>query len=196
MYDTLVKTFFRHFLYLYPAEEQLKVSQQFRKLERENLDKLMSVFVEEILDKRFEMNTAIFRIEQKLSQNPDSVSNNHLAAYRMCRAAPMIVWTEQLKKAIVLLLKSYPGYTKDSWAEERPFWIEIPKEQWDRIRKMFKIVREHSIWIEKTNKQLIGEIASTKQKNWRDMLLDGRLPERNEKLFSPLTYNKIYELAI
>ena len=196
VYDTLDKTFFRFFLYLNPADEHLRESQGYRKIERENLSRLMTMFAEEVLDRRFDINIGIFKMEQRISQNPDSVPNDHLAAYRLCRAAPMVVWTEQLRKAVTLLLKSHPGYYKDDWSEERPLWIKIPEDRWAKIRKMFKVIREHQIWIEKNNAEVISTISSTKQKDWKEILLDGKLPNRVEKLYSPLTYNKIHEIAI
>lgn len=196
VYDTLDKTFFRFFLYLNPADEHLRESQGYRKIERENLSRLMTMFAEEVLDRRFDINIGIFKMEQRISQNPDSVPNDHLAAYRLCRAAPMVVWTEQLRKAVTLLLKSHPGYYKDDWSEERPLWIKIPEDRWAKIRKMFKVIREHQIWIEKNNAEVISAISSTKQKDWKEILLDGKLPNRVEKLYSPLTYNKIHEIAI
>jgi hypothetical protein len=196
VYDTLDKTFFRFFLYLNPSTEHLRESQKYRKIERENLSRLMTVFAEEILDRRFDVNKGIFKMEQRLMDNPDSIANDHLAAYRICRAAPMVVWTEQLKKAIVLLLRSHPGYFKDEWSDKRPLWIEIAEERWEKIRKMFKVIREHQIWIEKNQPTVIGAISSTRQKDWKEILLNGRLPGRVEQLYSPLTYTKIHEIAI
>jgi hypothetical protein len=197
VYDTLDKSFFRFFLHLYPSStEHLKESQEYRKLERENLSRLMTMFAEEVLDNRFEMKTGIAKIEQRLEHSPGSISGNHLAAYRICRAAPMIVWTGQLQKAIVLMLRSHPGYFKNDWGEERPLWIRIPEDKWSRIRKMIKVVRDHQIWMERNNQEIVSAISSTKQKDWKEILLDGRLPNRTEQLFAPLTYNKIHEAAI
>lgn len=196
VYDTLDKSFFRFFLCFQPVKEPIVDSQKYRMIERENLSRLMTIFVEEMLDERFETKTGIFKLEQRLEENPDSITDDHLVAYRICRAAPMVVWTGELKKAITLLLRSVPGYHKNEWPDERPLWIEIPEEQWVRIRRMFTIIRDHQIWKERTNRDIINEISSTKQKDWREILLDGRLPDRNERLFSPLTYSKIHELSI
>ena len=108
----------------------------------------------------------------------------------------MVVWTEQLRKAITLLLKSHPGYNRDEWSDKRPLWIEIPSDRWEKIKKMSKFIREHQIWIEKNNTEVLRAISSTKQMDWKEILLDGRLPDRVEKLYSPLTYNKIHKIAI
>jgi 5-methylcytosine-specific restriction endonuclease McrA len=196
VYDTLDKTFFRFFLYLQPSEDNLRESEKYRKLERQNISKLMDIFVEEILDNRFDTDVGIFKLEQQVAQRPDSVPNNHLAAYRICRAPSMITWMDQLQKAIVLLLRGHPGYVNDEWGDERPFWIDISAERWEKIRKMFKFVREHQIWIEKSNKEIMNAIAATKQSDWREILLNGRLPDRAQALYSPLTYTRIHEYAI
>jgi hypothetical protein len=196
VYDTLDKTFFRFFLYLQDSSENLTLSEKYRKIERQNISKLMSIFVEEILENRFNPDIGIFKMEQKISDNPESVPNNHLAAYRICRAAPMVIWMDQLQKAVVLLLSGNPGYTNDEWADERPLWIDIPVQQWDRIRKMFKFVREHQVWIEKSNKEILDSISATRQSDWKEILTNGRLPGRAQALYSPLTYTKIHEYAL
>jgi N-acyl-D-aspartate/D-glutamate deacylase len=134
-------------------------------------------------------------IEQRLAENPNSISSTHLAAHRICRAAPMIVWAGELQKAIILLLRSHPGYFKNDWAEARPFWIKIPEDKWARIRRMIQVVRDHQIWMERNN-QVVNAISSTKQKDWKEILLDGRLTNRTEQLFATLTYNKMHEVAI
>jgi len=190
-YDTLEKTFLR-FLYLQPAEEPLGVSSDYRELERRNLSTLMDIFVEEILENRYKFEKGVYRIEEQLSSDPNLIENNHLAAYRICRQAAMIVWLTQFKMAVIRLLKTRNRYLTREWGDERPLWAEFKEEDWKAIRRMFGVVRDHQIWIEKHDKNIIQAIESTKQKDWKQILLEGRLPDRPEKLFPPLDDNTIF----
>jgi len=61
---------------------------------------------------------------------------------------------------------------------------------------MFVIVRDHHIWIEKHDKTMMLAIGSTKQKDWKQILLEGRLPDRAERLFQPLDDGTIYDGAL
>jgi hypothetical protein len=156
----------------------------------------MQIFVEEILKDRFDLNKGIFKIEEKLSSDPGAFTNTHLTAYRICRAAAMVVWMEQLKIAVVRLLKSRSRYERDQWSEERAFWVEMKEQDWSTIRAMLMVIRDHQIWIQKENPQVISAISSTRQREWREILLDGRLPGRSERLFQPLNDTVIYDAAL
>jgi hypothetical protein len=108
----------------------------------------------------------------------------------------MIVWVEQLQKAIIRMLKTKAKYDKAEWAEERVLWAEIDEQDWRMVRKMFQVVQQHQIWIERFNKPAIQALTSTRQKDWKEILLDGKLPGRQDRLYSPLTDTKIYDNAL
>ncbi|MFI5405616.1 MAG: hypothetical protein ACHQ1D_03790 [Nitrososphaerales archaeon] len=56
----------------------------------------MTIFVDEILKGKFDFSRDVFKIEEKLSNDPNSFDDGHLSAYRICRRPAMIVWTEEL----------------------------------------------------------------------------------------------------
>lgn len=87
-------------------------------------------------------------------------------------------------------------YYKNNWIEKRILWAEISSQEWEIIRKMLQAVCRHSIWAQKTNVEVLSAIASTKQKDWKEILLDGRLPGRTEKYFQPLLDHAIFDSAI
>lgn len=64
----------------------------------------------------------------------------------------------------------------------------MDEKDWKMIRGMLQVVQEHQIWVERHNKTTIQALASTKQRDWKEMLLDGKLPGRTEKLFDPHTH--------
>jgi len=193
-YDALQKTFLKHFLWLKESQEPLEKTQVMRTLERENTIRLTNLFVEEVLSaNRFDISKGIFQLEERLAQSPESVPDSHLRAYRLCRASALIVWSEELMRAVALLLNTLTKYEVGSWAQSRPFWVTIDQPVWDRIRKMIRVVRDHKIWGERTNTDIMQAITSTRQKDWREILLEGRLPGRQEQLLPKLDQNFIFQ---
>lgn len=165
-----------------------------RILERENLIRLMNLFVEEVLaSNRFDLGKGIYRIEERLTDAPDTIPDSHLRAYRLCRASAMIIWTEELMRAIALLLNTLSKYEASKWPKERPLWASIEPAAWDRIRKMIRVVRDHKIWGERTSPEMLGAMSSTRQRDWKEILLQGRLPGRQDQLLPKLDQNYIFQ---
>jgi hypothetical protein len=69
------------------------------------------------------------------------------------------------------------------------------QEDWDQIRKMIRVVRDHKIWGERTSPEIVSAIALTRQKDWEEILLKGRLPGRQEQLLPPLDQNFIFKAS-
>jgi hypothetical protein len=51
---------------------------------------------------------------------------------------------------------------------------------------MVRVVRDHKVWGERVNGDILQAITSTRQKDWREILLEGRLPGRQEPLLPKL----------
>jgi len=195
-YDAVQRTFLQHFLYLKPAKEAIQETEAFRLQERENLIRLMNVFVEEVLaNGRFDVRLGTFRIEERLASSPETVPDSHLRAYRICRRAAMVIWTKELVQAIALLLGTRTRYVRGGWSKDRPFWAKTLNEDWECIRKMIRAVRDHKIWAERMNSEVVSAVASTRQKDWEQILLRGRLPGRQEPFMPPLDQNFIFKSA-
>lgn len=195
-YDTLLKSFLQHMLLLKSTREPMEITEKFRKLERENLIRIMNMFVEEVLaNNRFDFDLGIFRLEERLANNPETVPDTHLRAYRMCRQSAMTIWTLELKRAMAVLLNTRQKYTDSSWPEERPLWVEIAHHDWDQIRKMLCATRDHKVWGERGNPDIVNALKSTRQKDWKDILLKGRLPGRQDECLPRLDQNFIFNSA-
>lgn len=193
-YDTVQKTFLAHFLWLKPSREALELTQRMRTTERENLIRLSNLFVEEVLGSgRFDLNKGIYRIEERLAEDPDAITDSHLRAYRLCRSSAMIIWSEELMRAISLFLNTLSRYQRGDWATARTMWAEIDEPNWDRVRKMIRVVRDHKIWGERTNTEIVSAISSTRNKDWKEILLQGRLPGREDSLLPKLDQNYIFQ---
>lgn len=196
-YDTLQKAMLDVMLFLKPAKETIDLSVPYRQLERENLIRLLNVFVEEVLASgRFDLNLGVRRIEEKLERDPQSIPDSHLRAYRICRKAAMMVWCEELKRAIRLLLGTRGRYKVANWGERRPLWAQMLDEDWQQVRKMIQAIRDHKVWGESVNQDVVAAIASTKQKDWKDILLKGTLPGRREPLLPLLDSQYMFRAAL
>ncbi len=193
-YDTLQHTFLQHFLFLKPARESLNESERYRRYERENLVRLMNVFVEEVLAAgRFDLTLGIYRLEERLSSVPDTIPDSHLRAYRMCRKPAMVIWSLELVRAVSLFLNANRRYASGGWPTERPLWVEICQDDWKQIRQMVRAVRDHKLWGERSSPDLMQAVASTKQKNWAEILLKGTLPGRQGAILPALDHNFIFK---
>ena len=194
-YDALSKTFLK-ILYLKPVEEKLSISIEYRNIETNNIWHIMEIFVEKCLRNKFNIDTGIYKIEERLISDPNSIADEHLIAYRLCRQPAMVIWVEEFKKALSLLLKTRKKFDEDSWSNDRILWAKMDESDFEAIGKMFTAVREHKIWREKTNKEIISSLSSTKLSDWRNILLNGKLPGREEKLFDPINDTVIFNKAI
>jgi len=196
-YDAVQKTFLNHFLWLKPSRESLELTQNMRTVERENLIRLMNIFVEEILaNGRFDLGKGIYRIEERVAEAPETIPDSHLRAYRVCRAPAMIIWTEEVARAVALLLNTLSKYRASEWPKDRPLWAEVEPAVWERIRKMIRVVRDHKVWGERTSPEILGAISSTRQRDWKEILLQGRLPSRQDQLLPRLDQNHIFQSSL
>ena len=189
-YDTLQRSLLDVMLFTRPAREPIEQTDRFRQLEKDNLIHLMNLFVDEVLaNGRYNLDLGIRRMEDRLANDPQSIPDSHLRAYRMCRKAAMVTWANELNRAIQLLLGTKTRYLVASWAEKRPLWAQVLDEDWQQIRRMIRAIREHKVWGERTSPDIMAALRTTRQKDWGDILLRGTLPGRQEKLLPPLDQN-------
>lgn len=196
-YEALEKGFFAHFLSYKPATSlKLEETQRFRELERNNLINLMALFVEMVLEGKYNFKIGGYKLEDRLIDAPESIPENHLKAHRICRKAPMVIWMGQLKIAIGTMLNIERKYKYGDWAKDRVFWAELDDQDWKKIRKMFDVVAQHKMWTERTNKEILSVLYSTAQRDWKELLLDGKLPGRVNTIYTPLDHNYLLQYAI
>ena len=104
----------------------------------------------------------------------------------------MMIWCKELKRAIQLLLNTKTRYATAAWGERRPLWAQVLAEDWQQTRKMIRAIRDHKVWGERTNPDIVAAISSTRQKDWNDILLKGTLPGRREQLLPTLDQNFMF----
>ncbi len=182
-YDTL-KSLLDVFLYRDLAEDPIAETDVWRLRENGNIGRLLDVLAAETLTGRFKLELGVYKLDEKLEQNPQGVPIDHLRAYRLFRKSALKVWAETLRDAICQYLVIKNKFGKD-WHKERPLWAEIGVEEWEAIRLGVKAIAGHKVWAE-TQKDLVGALASTRQKDWASILLEGKLPGRPDKRYPEL----------
>lgn len=187
-YDTL-KSFLDVFLYRDLADEALLETDVWRLREKENIGRLIDTIADEALTGKFRLELGVYKLEEKLEQSPQAVPVDHLRAYRLFRRPALKVWAETLRHAMSQYLVIKNKYEKD-WHQTRPLWAEISVEEWAAVRRGVRAIVGHKVWAE-SQKDLVGALASTRQKDWASILLEGRLPGRPEKLYPELNVSAV-----
>jgi hypothetical protein len=182
-YDTL-KGFLDTFLYRDLARDPITETDAWRLTERGNVGRLLDILAEEALTGRFKLELGVYKLDEKLEQNPQAVPVDHLRAYRLFRKSAMKVWAQTLRDAATQYLVIRNKYRVD-WHKDRPLWAEIARDEWEAIRRGVRAIVGHKVWAE-TQKDLVGVLASTRQKDWASILLEGKLPGRAERLYPEL----------
>jgi hypothetical protein len=103
---------------------------------------------------------------------------------------------DQLQQAIIWMLKTKEKYDKAEWADERVLWVEMDEQDWKMIRRMFQVIQQHQIWIEKDNTETVQALATNRERDWREILLDGKLPGASRKItFSAYLHKNIRQCS-
>lgn len=102
-YDSVEKTFFRHFIDATPCGEPINVDSDkpyIREIEARNLVRLMNLFANKVLKGKFNKTIGVFKLEDRIKKGNTTISADHLISYRLFRPAAFVVWCEFLKAAI------------------------------------------------------------------------------------------------
>jgi hypothetical protein len=193
-FETFRRALLEPLLFLKPANEPLSVTQPMRTIERQNLCSLLELLAQKVLVDKFKTDIGIYRLEQRLQDGDPKITLDHLVAYRMCRQSVMQAWAEQLREAIVIHLSGHARYQRD-WSTNRFLWAHIDEEDWNIIGRMIDVVRAHPAWTVKES-SIASALATTKLGDWRQIILDGKLPGATDPLYEPMNGGNIYEKAV
>ena len=193
-FESLRRGLLETFLFLKAADDNIQTSETMRKIERENLQKIMDIIAEEILVNKFNASVGIFKIEQRLQNEDPHITNDHLLAYRMLRQAPLISWAEQFRDAVNTYINSNTKYKKD-WHKEKYLWAELDQNDFLTIRAMIKYIKTHPAWTVKED-NMVNQISTTKVNDWREIITEGKLPGAVKAIYDPMNSGKILEKAL
>ncbi len=193
-FESLRRGLLETFLFLKAADDNIQTTEKMRKIERENLQKIMDIIAEEILVNKFNASVGIFKIEQRLQNEDPHITNDHLLAYRMLRQASLISWAEQFRDAVNTYINSNTKYKKD-WHKEKYLWAELDQNDFLTIRAMIKYIKTHPAWTVKED-NMVNQISTTKVNDWREIIIEGKLPGAVQSIYDPMNSGKILEKAL
>jgi hypothetical protein len=122
----LKKTIFQHMLVSPPVDDEFESEADFRKDEKRNLIKLMTIIAEEGLEDKW---------------TPERADAAHKKAERIFSAGAVRAWTILLRDTINAHLKHYTDKQRMLF-----FYRFIPDEEFNYFRQFVKKIFDHKIW--------------------------------------------------
>lgn len=113
----------------------------------------------------------------------------HLLAYRMLRQSALIAWAEEFRTALNTYFNSHNKYQKD-WSKENFLWVEMNENDENMIRNMIRYIKTHPAWTVR-EENIVKSISSTSVSDWRQIILEGKLPGAIQPIYDPMTGGQI-----
>ena len=188
-YDSIEKTFFRHYLDPNPCETPIdtydeKPDEFPRMVERKNLVTLMNIFAEETLEGKFDKGIGVFKIENRIRKG-ESIPQDHIKAYRMYRPAAFQIWCELFKEALSMYLLARGKLTQDLKKRNRILWVQMDEENWQVVRMMVRKLASHKIWVD-TGDVISNAFGQTRPEFFRKLLEQGQIDGAGKILDQPI----------
>lgn len=193
-YDSVEKTFFRHFIDATPCEEPINVDSDktyIRDIEARNLIKLMNLFANKVLKEKFDKTVGVYKLEDRIKKGDTTIPDDHLISYRLFRPAAFVVWCEFLKEAIANYLILNRKITNAMRKERkrgkgtRVFWVELEKEDWNAIEKIIDRLIRHKIWKDR-GPVIANAFGQTRPEYFRNLLEKGEIEGVGKVLDEPI----------
>ena len=158
-YSTVEKTFYSFFIHndtlTTPFNYRVEEGSNPRRLEVEQIVRLMNIVAEKIFIGQFEHPIGTRRIENNI-QKGKSVPEPHLRAFRMAKEEILYNWVRYVRH----IVQSYFITTGKPINETKLFQYTIPDGCWKNIENFVENLKRLSIWV---NKDLSNSIFGGKQ---------------------------------
>lgn len=186
-YSTFEKTLLSRFINVktilttaldYRADEGLNP----RILEKEQLIQLCNILAEELLIGRYNKETGVYRIENKVAEGKDKdITDAHLSAYRIFKEEIMYNWILHID----LLIKSFFNMSGKLYDEQNLFQIKFSDQLWINIRTFVQNLRDLPLWKDRT---MASTVFGGKQvyDYWRETFNTGKTPDGILVLSKPI----------
>ena len=158
-YSTVEKTFYSFFIHrealITPFNYRVEEGSNPRRLEVEQIVRLMNVIAEKVFVGQFSHSIGTRRVENNI-QKGKSVPEPHLRAFRMAKEEILYNWVRYAGQ----IVKNYFITTGKPIDESKLFQYPIPDPCWDNIENFVENLKRLSIWV---NKDLSNSIFGGKQ---------------------------------
>jgi len=183
-YSTVEKTFYSFFVYgdllTTPFNYRLEEGDNPRRLEIEQIVRLMNIIAEKIYVGKFDRSLGTRRIENNIQRGVE-ISDLHLCAFRMAKEEVIYNWLRYIRQ----IVQHHFINMGEPIDEERLFQYPIPDSCWENIEKFISALQRLPLWI---NKNLSYSVFGAKQNNdyWQAIFGSGRTPDGTEVMASKL----------
>ena len=177
-YSTVEKTFYSFFIHsdalITPFNYRVEEGSNPRRLEVEQIVRLMNVIAEKVFVGQFNHSIGTRRVENSI-QKGKSVPEPHLRAFRMAKEEILYNWVRYAGQ----IVKNYFITTGKPIDETKLFQYPIPDPCWDNIENFVENLKRLSIWV---NKDLSNSIFGGKQNHefWQSIFESGTTPNNVE----------------
>ena len=177
-YSTVEKTFYSFFIHsaalITPFNYRVEEGSNPRRLEVEQIVRLMNVIAEKVFVGQFNHSIGTRRVENSI-QKGKSVPEPHLRAFRMAKEEILYNWVRYAGQ----IVKNYFITTGKPIDETKLFQYPIPDPCWDNIENFVENLKRLSIWV---NKDLSNSIFGGKQNHefWQSIFESGKTPNNVE----------------
>jgi hypothetical protein len=158
-YSTIEKTFYSFFIYgdllTTPFNYRVDSGENPRRLEIEQIVRLMNIVAEQIFIGQYDHVIGTRRIENNLQKGKD-VPEPHLRAYRMAKEEIIYNWLRYVRQIVQMYFIS----TGKPIDEEKLFQYAIPEACWTNIENFVDSLKRLSIWV---NKDLSNSVFGGKR---------------------------------
>lgn len=177
-YSTVEKTFYSFFVYgdllTTPFGHKFQEGENPRRLEIEQIVRLMNIIAERIYIGKFEHSIGTRRIENNIQKGVD-VPEDHLRAFRMAKEEIIYNWLRYVRQ----IVQNHFISTGAPIDERKLFQYPIPEACWENIEKFVIALRRLPIWI---NRHLSLSVFGGKRNNdyWQSVFESGQAPDGTE----------------
>ena len=155
-----------------------------RELEITQLTRILNIMAEEIYIGKFIPEVGVYRIENRIIDGKDStISDNHLAAYRVSKEEVMYNWLLYLQKVI----ESYFNNTGKIFDNNKLFQEKFDGQLWENLRNFISNLMELPLWRDRSMASTVFA-GKNNYDYWRIIFESGRNPEGVNVLIRPLNF--------
>jgi len=173
-YSTIERTFYSEFLYMKPIDTPLSAGLDTgtnpRRLEREQMVRLMSLFAEVFFVEQWNPDTTGRRIEDRVFKG-EPIPLGHLRAWRLAREevlANILDWVR-------LTIEHYYAFNQEMVDKERLMQRRHPEALWSAVETVLRNLGDLPCWVDTKLAQTIFGRKPNRD-FWRKIFVDGVSP--------------------
>lgn len=190
-YNTIERSFFKEFLYKSALDSAIDLGIEDgtnpRRLERDQLVRLMSMFADTFLVSHWDPEVGGRRVESR-TEAGEAIPESHLRAWRVAREEILA----NIMRWVRLVIANYNAYTGKVVDEDRLLHVPLPEELWTRIENFLRSLAALPCWVDRN---LSTTVFGPKQNLdfWKRVFDTGKAPNGIQILAKGLDINAMIQ---